>query len=149
MASQNPNLQNIPVGREKGKVIRKAFLAPKGFKLAAFDYSQIELRIAAILSGDEKLIQIFESGEDVHTSVASYVFGVSKEKIDKEMRRQAKVINFGILYGMGINALMQNLDSDRKTAQEFYNTYFENFDGLAIYLAILKHFSADAGILKV
>jgi len=148
MASINPNLQNIPVGSEKGKVIRKAFLAPKGFKLAAFDYSQIELRIAAILSGDEKLIQIFESGEDVHTSVASYVFGVSKEKVDKEMRRQAKVINFGILYGMGINALALNLGSDRKTAQEFYNTYFEKFSGLASYLDKIKENTAKLGYTK-
>ena len=138
MASINPNLQNIPIGRERGKLIRKAFLAPKGFKLVSFDYSQIELRIAAILSGDEKLIQIFKSGEDVHNTVASYVFGVTKEKVDKEMRRTAKVINFGILYGMGINALTQNLGSDRKTAQEFYNTYFEKFDRLAWYLDKIK-----------
>ena len=134
MSSANPNLQNIPIGSEKGKVIRKGFLASKGFKLVAFDYSQIELRIAAFLSGDEKLIRIFKSGEDVHESVASYVFGVSKEEVTKEMRRRAKVINFGILYGMGVNALTQNLGSDRKTAQEFYNTYFERFDGLAKYL---------------
>ena len=134
MASQNPNLQNIPVSSENGKVIRKAFLAPAGFKLVAFDYSQIELRVAAFLSGDQKLIQIFKSGEDIHTSVASEVFGVSKEKVDKEMRRKAKVINFGILYGMGVNALQTNLGTDRKTAQEFYNAYFSKFAGLAKYL---------------
>jgi len=148
MASSSPNLQNIPIGSEKGKVIREAFLAPQSFKLVAFDYSQIELRIAAFLSGDNKLIQIFKSGEDVHTSVASYVFGVSKEKVDKEMRRKAKVINFGILYGMGVNALMQNLGSDRKTAQEFYNTYFENFDGLAKYLDKTKEDTNKFGYTK-
>jgi DNA polymerase I len=134
MASENPNLQNIPISSENGKVIREAFLAPNGFKLVAFDYSQIELRIAAFLSGDERLIQIFKSGEDVHTSVASEVFGVSKQNVDKEMRRKAKVINFGILYGMGVNALQTNLGTDRKMAQEFYNAYFEKFDGLAKYL---------------
>ncbi len=148
MASASPNLQNIPIGSENGKVIRKAFLAPDGFKLVAFDYSQIELRIAAFLSGDEKLIQIFKSEEDVHTSVASYVFGVSKENVSKEMRRQAKVINFGILYGMGINALTQNLGSDRKTAQEFYNSYFQKFGGLAKYLDKIKEGADKLGYTK-
>ncbi len=148
MASENPNLQNIPVSSENGKIIRKAFLAPKGFKLAAFDYSQIELRIAAFLSGDEKLIQIFKSGEDVHTSVASEVFGVSKEKVDKEMRRKAKVINFGILYGMGVNALQNNLGTDRQTAQEFYNAYFSKFEGLAKYLDKTKSEAEKLGYTK-
>jgi DNA polymerase-1 len=148
MASANPNLQNIPISSEKGKVIREAFLSPKGFKLVAFDYSQIELRIAAFLSGDEKLIEIFKLGEDVHTSVASEVFGVSKENVDKEMRRKAKVINFGILYGMGVSALTQNLKSDRKTAQEFYNTYFKKFDGLAKYLDQTKKEAEKNGYTK-
>ncbi len=138
LSSSQPNLQNIPVSSENGKVIREAFLAPGGFKLVAFDYSQIELRVAAFLSGDQKLIDIFKSGEDVHTSVASEVFGVSKEKVDKEMRRRAKVINFGILYGMGVNALQGNLGTDRKTSQEFYNAYFEKFSGLAKYLDNIK-----------
>jgi len=148
MASANPNLQNIPTSSENGKVIRKAFLAPPGFKLVAFDYSQIELRIAAFLSGDEKFIKIFKSGEDVHESVASYVFNVSKEEVNKEMRRKAKVINFGILYGMGVNALTQNLSSDRKTAQEFYNTYFEKFHGLAEYLDKTKENASKLGYTK-
>jgi DNA polymerase I len=134
LSSEDPNLQNIPTNSENGKVIREAFIAPQEFKFVAFDYSQIELRIAAFLSGDEKFIQIFKSGEDVHTSVASYVFEVPPEKVDKEMRRRAKVINFGIIYGMGVNALAQNLGSDRKMAQEFYNAYFEKFKGLAKYL---------------
>lgn len=148
MASQNPNLQNIPVSSDKGMVIRKAFWASDGFKFVAFDYSQIELRISAFLSGDEKLVQIFKSGEDVHTSVASYVFGVPPEEVNKEMRRKAKVINFGILYGMGVNALTQNLGSDRKTAQEFYNTYFEKFNGLAKYLDKTKENANRLGYTK-
>jgi len=148
MASQNPNLQNIPISSENGRVIRKAFLAEEGFKLMAFDYSQIELRVAAFLSGDEKLIQIFKSGEDVHSSVASYVFGVPKEEVSREMRRQAKVINFGILYGMGVNALQQNLGSDRKTAQEFYNAYFKKFEGLAKYLDKIKKEAENLGYTK-
>lgn len=139
MSSQNPNLQNIPNKSELGRNIRKSFVADKGFKLVAFDYSQMELRIAAFLSGDEKLVEIFKKGEDVHTAVASEVFGVPFGKVDKEMRRQAKVINFGIIYGMGINALKQNLGTDRESAQKFYNEYFKKFAGLAEYLEKVKN----------
>ncbi len=141
MASQNPGIQNIPIKTELGKVIRNAFIAEKGFKIVALDYAQIELRIAAFISGDEKLIEIFKQGEDVHKSVASRVFGVPLDKVDSEMRRRAKIINFGILYGMGVNALRQNLGTDRKEAQEFYNNYFATFNGLAKYLDEVK---ADA-----
>lgn len=145
MASQNPNLQNIPIKTDLGRAIRGAFIAPKGFVLGAFDYSQVELRIAAFLSGDEKLINIFKSGEDVHTAVASEVFGVPKESVDREMRRRAKVINFGILYGMGVNALRTNLGTDRATAQQFYNDYFAKFSGLAAYLDRVKAEAARRG----
>jgi DNA polymerase-1 len=138
MASQNPGIQNIPIKTELGKVIRNAFIAEKGFKIVALDYAQIELRIAAFISGDEKLIEIFKQGEDVHKSVASRVFGVPFDKVDSEMRRRAKIINFGILYGMGVNALRQNLGTDRKEAQEFYNNYFATFSGLAKYLDEVK-----------
>ncbi len=139
MSSQNPNLQNIPNKSELGRNIRKSFIAEDRFKLVAFDYSQMELRIAAFLSGDEKLIEIFRKGEDVHTAVASEVFDVSFDKVDKEMRRRAKVINFGIIYGMGINALRQNLGTDRESAQKFYNEYFKKFAGLAEYLEKVKN----------
>ncbi len=138
MASQNPGLQNIPIKTELGKAIRKGFIAEKGFLLAALDYSQVELRIAAFMSGDEKLLEIFRNGIDVHTAVASEVFEVPLEKVDKEMRRKAKVINFGILYGMGVNALKQNLGTDRAEAQKFYNDYFKKFSGLAAYLDQIK-----------
>ncbi len=104
----------------------------------SFDYSQIELRIAAILSGDKKLIDIFKNGTDVHTGVASEVFGVSEKEVTKDMRRQAKVINFGILFGMGVNALKTNLGSTREQAQNFYNKYFETFQELAVYLERVK-----------
>ncbi len=138
MASQNPGLQNIPVKTELGRVIRNAFVAEKGYKLITLDYSQIELRIAAILSGDEKLIEIFKNGEDVHTGVASRVFNVPPEDVDKRMRIKAKTINFGILFGMGVNALKTNLGTDRKEAQEFYNEYFKTFTGLTKYLDEIK-----------
>jgi DNA polymerase-1 len=145
MSSNNPNLQNIPIGSERGRKIRKAFVADKGKVLLALDYSQMELRIAAFLSGDEKLIKVFKEGQDIHTAVATEVFKVDPEKVDKEMRRQAKVINFGILYGMGVTALKDNLKSDRKTAQEFYNKYFESFPGLADYLEKTKKDAAKMG----
>ncbi len=148
MASQNPNLQNIPIGTERGRVIRNAFVADKDKKLVAFDYSQVELRIAAFLSKDKKLVEIFKSGKDVHSAVASEVYNVKEEDVTKEMRRQAKVINFGILYGMGVTALQQNLGTDRKTAQEFYNKYFETFSGLAEYLENTKVEAERLGFTK-
>ena len=138
MASNNPNLQNIPNKTELGRAIRHAFIAEKGFKLVSLDYSQIELRLAAVLSGDQKLIEIFKKGEDVHAGVASRVFKVKPEEVDKAMRIKAKTINFGILYGMGVTALQKNLGTDRKEAQEFYNKYFSTFTGLAAYLDKVK-----------
>lgn len=136
MASESPNLQNIPVKSEYGKRIRGAFVAQEGSTLVAIDYSQIELRIAAGLSGDEKLINIFEEGGDVHASVAAQVFGVAPESVDREMRRQAKVINFGILYGMGVNALRSNLGAgvSREEAARFLENYFATFSGLRAFL---------------
>jgi DNA polymerase-1 len=145
MASENPNMQNIPIKSELGKVIRTAFIAEKGFKLAAFDYSQIELRIAAFLSGDEKLISIFKEGKDVHTSVAASVFKVKPEEVTPEMRRRAKVINFGIIYGMGVLALKQNLGTSREEAQNFLNDYFSTFSTLAAYLDRIKAETARKG----
>ncbi len=145
MSSQSPNLQNIPVKSDLGRRIRNAFVAPDGYVLAAFDYSQIELRLAAILSGDEKLTEIFRRGEDVHAAVAAEVFGVPESGVTYDMRRKAKVINFGILYGMGVNALRENLGGDRAEAQEFYNRYFDTFTGLADYLTKTKASAARLG----
>jgi DNA polymerase-1 len=145
MSSTEPNVQNIPIKTELGRNIRNAFIAEKGFCLASFDYSQIELRIAAILSEDPILLDIFRKEEDVHNAVASFVFQVSPDKVDKEMRRKAKVINFGILYGMGVNALKQNLGGTRDEAQIFYNEYFARFTGLAHYLDKVKAETARKG----
>ena len=152
-SSQDPNLQNLPIKTELGKRIRGGFIAEKGYKLCAFDYSQIELRVAAILSGDKKMTQIFREGKDIHSGVASFVFDVSLDKVDSEMRRQAKVINFGIIYGMGVSALQKNLvrpksDSDtrsevvtREEAQKFYINYFNQFSGVRDYLEEVKKFA--------
>ncbi|MFH1607415.1 MAG: DNA polymerase [Nanoarchaeota archaeon] len=138
LASSDPNLQNIPNHSELGKNIRRAFIAEKNNVLLSIDYSQVEIRIAAFLSNDKKLIDIFKNGEDVHTAVASEVFGVSKDKVDKEMRRKAKVINFGIMYGMGVNSLKVQLDSTREEAQKYLDEYFNKFSGLARYLENVK-----------
>lgn len=147
-ASQNPNVQNIPIKSELGRRIRHAFVAEEGNVLVAFDYSQIELRLAAILSGDEKLRDIFKRGEDVHRAVAAEVFGVPPEAVEYEMRRRAKVINFGILYGMGVNALRVQLGTDRAEAQDYLNRYFATFSGLASYLALSKASAARLGYSK-
>ncbi len=145
MASQNPGLQNIPLRSERGRAIRHAFVASKGFVLVALDYSQIELRIAAILSGDKKLCDIFKSGRDVHQEVAAQVFHVSPEKVDAEMRRRAKIINFGILYGMGVNALRAQLGSTTAEAHQFLEEYFATFKTLSNYLESTRGFARKHG----
>ncbi|PIR83214.1 hypothetical protein COU19_01725 [Candidatus Kaiserbacteria bacterium CG10_big_fil_rev_8_21_14_0_10_56_12] len=145
MASQNPNLQNIPLHSVRGQAIRHAFIATPGYTLVALDYSQIELRIAAILSRDEKLCDIFKKGRDVHTEVAAQVFGVPPEAVDGEMRRRAKVINFGVLYGMGVNALRAQLGSTTAEAHQFLENYFATFTTLAEYLERTKGFARKHG----
>lgn len=147
MGSKDPNMQNIPTRSEEGRAIRKAFVASPGYTLVAIDYSQIELRIAAILAEDKGMIEIFKRGEDVHSGVASRVFGVKPEEVTGNMRRDAKVINFGILYGMGVNALRQNLGegTTRPEAQEFLNAYFNTFTRLAEYLEDTKTTARQQG----
>ncbi len=144
-ASNNPNLQNIPIKTEKGKNIRKAFIAPSGSVLASFDYSQIELRVAALMCQDPYFIKVFNEGKDIHSAVAMKVFGVGKDEVTSDMRRRAKVINFGILYGMGVNALKKNLGTDRKNAQTFYDNYFAQFPTVADYLKSIKVFAKKYG----
>ena len=145
MASQNPGLQNIPIKTPEGRAIRNAFIARDGSVLVALDYSQIELRIAAFLSKDEKLIEIFKSGRDVHREVAAAVFNVEPELVDAEMRRRAKVINFGILYGMGVNALKAQLGVPLSEAHAFHDDYFQTFDTLAKYLESTRGFARKHG----
>jgi DNA polymerase-1 len=142
-SSLDPNLQNLPVKTELGKKIRDGFVAVPGYKLCSLDYSQIELRTIAILSGDKKMTEIFKEGKDIHAGVASFVFGVPIDKVDSEMRRRAKVINFGIIYGMGVTALRKNLGKDvsRVEAQKFYDNYFNQFSGVRDYLEGVKAFA--------
>lgn len=140
-SSQDPNLQNLPIKTELGRKIRGGFVAERGHKLSAFDYSQIELRVAAMLSGDKKMTQVFREKKDIHSGVASFVFDVPIEKVDSEMRRKAKVINFGIIYGMGVSALRKNLGGTREEAQKFYDNYFNQFSGVRDYLESVKEYA--------
>ncbi len=131
---QNPNIQNIPIRSDEGKKIRNAFIAPKGYSLVSADYSQIELRSAAIVSGDPVFMDTFQSGKDVHASVAARVFHVPENEVTSDMRRKAKVINFGILYGMGVTALQKNLGTTRAEAQAFHDEYFKQLSKLSEYM---------------
>ncbi|MCE9628472.1 MAG: hypothetical protein K8Q91_00515 [Candidatus Vogelbacteria bacterium] len=139
MSSSDPNMQNIPVREGFGEKIRRAFVASPGYVWVGADYSQIEMRILALLSGDRSLINIFKEGKDVHGAVASLVFKVSETEVTKEMRRKAKVINFGIIYGMGVNALRSNLGSTREEAQQFYDEYFATFPTIKNYFDEVIH----------
>jgi len=134
LSSSNPNLQNIPIRTIEGKRIRQAFIAPAGSKLISADYSQIELRVLAHLSEDRTLIDAFHSGEDIHSRTASTIFGVFPELVNEEMRRQAKVINFGILYGMSAFGLAKELNLTQKLAQAYIDEYFLKYAGVKCYL---------------
>lgn len=150
MGCQNPNLQNIPIRTEYGRRIRGAFNAPKGKCILSIDYSQIELRVAAGLSKDEKLTSVFKKGEDIHTAVAANVFGVPPDKVDREMRRRAKIINFGILYGMGVNALRSNLGANvtREEAAHYLDQYFVQFPQLTEWIEKTKRSAEKNGYVE-
>lgn len=130
LSSTEPNLQNIPVRTELGNEIRKAFVACSGCKLLSLDYSQIELRLAAHMSGDKKMIEAFKKGEDIHIATAAAINGVKLEEVTKEMRREAKATNFGILYGQGPHGLSQTADISYDRAREFIANYFKAYQGI-------------------
>jgi DNA polymerase-1 len=134
LSSSNPNLQNIPIRTPEGKRIRQAFIAPEGWEIVSADYSQIELRVLAHLSGDKTLVAAFESGEDIHSRTASDLFGVFPAMVNAEMRRQAKVINFGVLYGMSAFGLARELGINQKLAQIYIDEYFKKYAGVKTYL---------------
>jgi DNA polymerase-1 len=134
LSSSNPNLQNIPIRTPEGKRIRQAFIAPDGWEIVSADYSQIELRILAHLSDDKALIDAFMEDVDIHTATAANVFGVFPEMVTAEMRRQAKVINFGILYGMSAFGLSKELNVPQKTAQVYIDEYFNKYPEVRAFL---------------
>jgi len=148
LSSENPNLQNIPAQGEYALRFKNIFLPTKGFLFVSFDYSQIELRVAAHLSGDKDLKLAFKKGEDIHTHTASRVFGVSVEKVTKEMRRIAKVFNFGILYGLGARGLGENLRISQGEAKKFIDNYFERFSGVKEYIQKIRQEVIENGYVK-
>lgn len=135
LASNDPNLQNIPVRTAEGRRIREAFIAAPGNVIISADYSQIELRIMAHISGDASLLKAFADGEDVHRATASEIFGVSLPEVTSEQRRYAKVINFGLIYGMSAFGLAGNLGIERSAAQSYIDKYFQRYPGVAQYMA--------------
>jgi DNA polymerase-1 len=148
IASSEPNLQNIPIRTELGRRVRKAFIAGRGQRLVAADYSQIELRLAAHMSQDQTMLQAFRDGEDIHTATMAAILGVPLEKVTADQRRQAKAINFGLLYGMGAFALAKQTGLTLAEAENFVKNYFDRFPGVKKYLAETKRLAAERGYVE-
>lgn len=148
LSSSNPNLQNVPVRGSLAKEIRKAFIASSGYIFASFDYSQIELRIIAHLSGDEKLKEAFAAGEDIHAFTASQVYGIKISRVTKKMRETAKALNFGIMYGISASRFARTSGMDIKDARTFLRNYFQHFEGVACYIEDAKEKAYDLGYAK-
>ncbi|WP_341676033.1 DNA polymerase I [Niveibacterium sp. SC-1] len=148
LSSSEPNLQNIPVRTEEGRRIRTAFIAPAGSKIVSADYSQIELRIMAHLSGDERLLQAFAQGEDVHRATAGEVFSVHPLEVTSEQRRYAKTINFGLIYGMSAHGLARALDLERGAAQAYIDRYFARYPGVHRYMDETRMLAREKGYVE-
>lgn len=148
LSSSDPNLQNIPVKSEEGRRIRQAFIAPRGYRLLAADYSQIELRIMAHLSGDEGLLNAFAAGEDIHRATAAEVFGVPVEQVNNEQRRSAKAINFGLIYGMTAFGLARQLNIARGAAQEYVDLYFQRYPGVKDFMDNTRENAREKGYVE-
>ena len=148
LASSDPNLQNIPVRTEEGRRIRTAFIAPAGSSIVSADYSQIELRIMAHLSGDERLLDAFAHGEDVHRASAAEIFGVTPLEVGPDQRRVAKSINFGLIYGMSAFGLARQLGLERSAAQTYIDRYFTRYPGVARYMEEARQTARDKGYVE-
>lgn len=148
LSSQNPNLQNIPVRTELGQEFRRSFVADNGFQLISFDYSQLELRVVAHISNDEKMTEAFKRGEDIHTRTAAEIFEVPAEKVSQSMRRDAKTLNFGVLYGMGQMGFQRAAGVARERAKEFIRKYMEEFSGVAAYMEQTKQLARQKGFVS-
>ena len=148
LSSSDPNLQNIPVRTAEGRRIRQAFVAPAGTRLISADYSQVELRIMAHLSGDAGLLGAFEQGEDIHRATAAEVFGIALDEVHAEQRRRAKAINFGLIYGMSAFGLGRQLGIPRNQAQEYVDLYFERYPGVKKYMDDTRARAHDTGFVE-
>jgi DNA polymerase-1 len=148
LASSDPNLQNIPARTPEGRRIREAFIAPQGSRIVSADYSQIELRIMAHLSGDEGLLKAFALGEDIHRATAAEVFGVALEAVNPEQRRYAKVINFGLIYGMSSFGLASQLNIEREAAKQYIDLYFARYPGVKNYMDTTRRQAKEQGYVE-
>jgi len=148
LSSANPNLQNIPIRSVEGRKIRQAFIAPSGYKIVAADYSQIELRIMAHLSADEGLLKAFSAGLDVHSATAAEVFGVALDQVTTDLRRSAKAINFGLIYGMSAFGLAEQLGLSRSQAQSYIDLYFTRYPGVKNYMESIKQLAHEQGYVE-
>jgi len=148
LSSSDPNLQNIPIRTQEGRRIRQAFIAPPGYKVIAADYSQIELRIMAHLSGDKSLLNAFNEGQDVHRATASEVFDVAPDEVSGDQRRKAKAINFGLIYGMSAFGLARQLHLGRHEAQEYIDRYFERYPGVQDYMDATRAQAKERGYVE-
>ena len=148
LSSSDPNLQNIPVRTAEGRRVRQAFVAPQDSRIVAADYSQIELRIMAHLSEDPSLLSSFAAGEDIHQATAAEVFAVTKDNVTSDMRRNAKAINFGLIYGMSAFGLARQLNIGRKQAAEYIDLYFERYPGVQNYMNTIRHTAAEQGYVE-
>jgi DNA polymerase-1 len=148
LASSDPNLQNIPVRTAEGRRIREAFIAPPGQVIVSADYSQIELRIMAHLSGDAALVEAFHAGADIHKATAAEIFGVPVAEVSAEQRRYIKAVNFGLIYGMGAFGLASQLDIERGAAQQFIDRYFQRYPGVAQYMQATREFAREHGYVE-
>ncbi len=148
LSSSDPNLQNIPIRTEEGRRIRQAFVAAKGYQVLAADYSQIELRIMAHLSQDERLCKAFARGEDIHRATAAEVFGLELNEVESEQRRAAKAINFGLIYGMSAYGLAKQLGITRTEAQKYVSLYFERYPGVKKYMDSIREKARKQGYVE-
>ncbi|MDA0381091.1 DNA polymerase I [Vibrio owensii] len=148
LSSTDPNLQNIPIRNEEGRRIRQAFVAPTGYKILAVDYSQIELRIMAHLSGDQALLDAFRDGKDIHAATAAEIMGVSIEDVSSEQRRRAKAVNFGLIYGMSAFGLAKQLGIPRGEAQSYMDKYFERYPGVMQYMEDTRSAASEQGFVE-
>ncbi|EJP4177591.1 DNA polymerase I [Vibrio vulnificus] len=148
LSSTDPNLQNIPIRNEEGRRIRQAFVAPHGYKILAVDYSQIELRIMAHLSGDQALLDAFQQGKDIHAATAAEIMGVSIEQVSSEQRRRAKAVNFGLIYGMSAFGLAKQLGIPRGEAQAYMDKYFERYPGVMQYMEDTRSNASQHGYVE-
>ncbi|MDO8334066.1 MAG: DNA polymerase I [Nitrosomonas sp.] len=148
LASSDPNLQNIPVRTSEGRRIREAFIAPPGFQIISADYSQIELRIMAHISQDEGLLKAFAAGEDIHRATAAEVFGIPLDQVDQEQRRYAKVINFGLIYGMSEFGLAAQLGIERSAARAYMERYFARYPGVERYMQLTREKAKQMGYVE-